>query len=110
MDLGIKREEGKAMPAAPEGMPETTYPSFSIPDKLVEAFLEAHPVEIEDELIAKVRLKVSSIRMDSYGSGLGLDVLSIDSIKPVSGESSGKKGKDYPNPAVRRMMKEDDEE
>lgn len=105
MDLGIEAKEGPQPTVSSEEGPKTIYPNFSIPDKLVNDFLEEHPVEIEDEMTATVRLKVSSIRMDEYGSGVGFSVLAIDDIKPVSGESDEEDDKQS-NPAVRRMVRD----
>jgi|ERR1043166_4415591 hypothetical protein len=111
MDLGVKPEKpteavGPSLGTS-EG-PKIMYPSFSIPEKLMDDFLEAHPVEFEDEVTARVKLRVTGMRQEDYGSGITLSVLSIDNIKPISSESSDKK--DYPNPAVRRMMGEEDNE
>lgn len=122
MDLGIKHGGGeKTMPATAD-MPSTSYPSFTLNDKLAEEFLDDHPdISLEDELTVTMKIKLSSMRQDNYGAAVGFDCLSMepqgeakegDAEDDKSDKDDGEKRKprkngDYNNPAVENLIESD---
>lgn len=94
MDLGTKRnKEGGLAPASPK-LPDKSYPSFTLNDKVAEEFCDEYTdYKIGDEVTAKVKLKLTSLRQDGYGHSVGFDVVSIDDVEG-SGKSEGEEGKE----------------
>lgn len=63
-----------------EKKPKITYPGFSLSDKIAEQFTEENSPKLGDEFAATVRVKVTSLTADEYGSRVGFDVLEMDDI------------------------------
>lgn len=85
MDLGTKRPEGGALISPAKGEKnKVSYPSFNISDEKAKKFLAEYDCDVDDELTATVKLRVSGLRKDEYGHSLTLDVQSIDDVKDES--------------------------
>lgn len=78
MDLGT---EPSKTPGVIEPAKGPSYPGLSLSDDKAKEFLEECPdLKIGDEVTAKVKLKVSSLRHDNYGHSIGFDAVSLDDI------------------------------
>lgn len=79
-------KEPGAIPASPvdEKQPKITYPGFSLSDKIADEFQKECAPKLGDEYAATVRLKVTSLTQDEWGSRVGFDVLKMDDITEES--------------------------
>lgn len=113
MDLGTKRDESKeSLPvrSSPD-MPDTLYPSFSLDGDKAKEFAEESKADLNSTITGRVKLKLTGLRNDRYGSSLSFDILSIDDMTisgdDGDGESDAEKATEgeYDNPAIARLMR-----
>ena len=115
MDLGIEQTD-TGLPAATvverSSAPRIRYPSLSLDDTKAKEFLAATPSELGDTITATVKLKISGLREDQYGSSVTFDVLSLDTgkaDKPGS-EATPFAGKEPPAEEAAEVEEEDESE
>lgn len=111
MDLGTKRPKDGSVSPVETKRPEMSYPSFSISDKVAQAFHKEHEnCKIGDEITATVKLKVTSLRSDDYGHSVGFDVQSMDNIEYEGNLEHGDKEEDTDKKEESEEADGDDEE
>lgn len=93
MDLGREMKSPGVPPATAvdEKEPKITYPGFSLSDKTADEFTKECAPKLGDEYAATVRLRVTSLTADEYGSRVGFDVMEMDDIAE-EGEAKEEKG------------------
>jgi hypothetical protein len=89
MDLSTQEPDSISPPVS-AGSREKSYPGFTVSDAPAKELLEQ--VELETEITATVKLKVTRLSQDRYGTSVGFDVLDIDNIKPAKGKSKSDEG------------------
>jgi hypothetical protein len=94
MNLGQKRPSGELVSPQKSDEPKETFPSFTLSDKIADAFLKEYDCDLGDEITAKVKLKVSSLRKDEYGNSVGFEMRTLDDIKVVGEEDDEKESGD----------------
>lgn len=69
---------------SPQKQGEPSYPSFSIADEVMDAFLKEHPVDLGDVVTGRVKLKVTAMSKEKWGSRVQFDVLDLSGVKERS--------------------------
>lgn len=111
-DLGIVESESP-MDISKAESKEPRYPDLTLRDEQVERVKGDHQCTPGDEYTATVRLRVSGVKDDEYGSSLSFQVLSMDEFTPAEGgaeydeeveedepEEKTAKGKQQPSKAL----------
>lgn len=89
MDLGRKIPDGPSLASDPApDKPRVSYPGFSLNDEVAKAFAKEAKPALGQEYSATITFKVTSLRQDEYGASVGLDVLTLDDVKPDSEDES----------------------
>ena len=75
-------KEPGAIAATPKDQkePKITYPDFSLSDKSAVEFSKDHEPTLGQEYAATVRLRVTSLTADKYGSRVQFEVLELDDV------------------------------
>jgi hypothetical protein len=96
MDLGKEMKEPGAIPASPvdEKQPKITYPGFSLSDKTADQFTSENSPKLGEEYTATVRLRVTSLSSDEWGSRVGFDVTELNDVTEATEDGDEKPGAD----------------
>ena len=126
MDLGTKQPENMAVPTSPSTKEGKVYPSLYIDGEVAEQFLKECDCEIGDEGEAVVRFRLTGINKRNGQSSVTLECRALmlegeedepeesdgwqkreeeEGVEALKGKSSRSK-----NPAVSKLMEEDEDE
>lgn len=112
MDLGRKVESPESYPTPPANSkkPKITYPGFSLSDKVATQFTDEHEPKLGSEYTATVRLCVTSLTADEYGSRVQFDIKSMDDIAEKGEDADEKESADLEEKTLGYKRKKSDKE
>lgn len=113
MNLGQKGKDLSGPVSISDSKNKVSYPSFTLRDDVAKDFLASYDCKIGDELTATIKLKVSGLRQDQFGSSVEFEALDLDNITKKGKKVEGKDAAaddESKTPAPANTVDEDAEE